>query len=167
LNVTNPAIALTAGLREAHFFVGRVAYGAAGAGASGLLPADESAGGMVLGAGWTLDLALGSAGAAPAGALEPDSPVLAPSEPGAVVAGGTVGEAAGGLAADGPDGLGADGAGCAFCCVLGSAAPAGGACAKAVALEMARAEAAMIAWSRMEKFLRWLLSPARKTPAAE
>ncbi len=71
--------------------------------------ADGSAGGMVLGAGWTLDLALGSAGAA--GALEPDSPVLAPSEPGAVVAGGALGEAAGGLAADGSDGLGAEGAG--------------------------------------------------------
>jgi hypothetical protein len=108
LNVTGPAVALTAGLREAHFFVGRLVYGAVGGGASGLF-ADGSAGGMVLGAGWTLDLALGSAGAA--GALEPDSPVLAPSEPGAVVAGGALGEAAGGLAADGSDGLGADGAG--------------------------------------------------------
>jgi hypothetical protein len=159
----SPAIALTAGLHEAHSFVRRFAYGAVGDGVSCLLPADESAGGMALGAGF----AVGSAGAA--GALDPDSPVLAPSELGAVAAGGALGEAADGLAADaGSDGLGADGAGCTFCLVFGSAAaPAGGDCAKAVALEIARAEAARIVWSLMKKSSFWLLSPGEKTSPLE
>lgn len=97
--------------------------------------------------------------------------MLAPSEAdgAALSLAGALGAAAAGLAADaGSDGLGADGAGCMFCFVLGSAAaPAGGDCAKAVALEIARAEAAMIVWNLMKKSSFWLLSPGEKTSPLE
>jgi hypothetical protein len=95
--------------------------------------------------------------------------VLAPSEAdgAALSLAGALG-AAGAAAGAGADGLVAGGAGCTFCFVLGSAAaPAGGDCAKAVALEIARAEAAMIVWNLMKKSSVWLLSPGEKTSPLE